>query len=81
LPAGSLLPYTAERLVDEKLQGAIARGVVGVALVELDGSPIALAGMKHDELQPFVKLAVSRRPRAGGTFTFTLDDHVVAVGC
>jgi len=67
-------------LVAQNLQSAIARGVAGIALVEFDGTPIAMAGMKDDELRPFVRFAVSRRPRVGGTFSFTLDDHVVAVG-
>jgi hypothetical protein len=74
-----LLSYRLERLVARHLQSAIARGVAGIALVEFDGTPIAIAGMKDDELRPFVRFAVSRRPVAGGTYSFTLDDHVVAV--
>lgn len=76
-----LLPYRVERLVAQNLESAIARGVAGAALVEFDGTEIAIAGMKHDELRPFVRSAVSRlRPDVGGIVSFALDDNVVACG-
>lgn len=63
------------------MESAIARGVAGAALVEFDGTEIAIAGMKQDELRPFVRSAVSRvRRDSGGILSFTLDDHVVACG-
>ena len=76
-----LLPYRVKRLVAQNSESAVARGVVGAALVEFDGTEIAIAGMKHDELRPFVRSAVSRlRPDPGGIVSFTLDDHDLALG-
>ena len=85
-----LLPHRVERLVAQHLESAIGQGLAAAALVELDGSIIAIANtcIAEDELRPLVMSAVRRVKNfdlttgrgAGEMLSFTLDDREVAFG-